>query len=164
MEPKDGRGTFPGGESIGLSMPCIAPWVGRRIGTSDDGGMDTNALFTTALGLQSPWEVKTLDFGAAPRRLDILVDFQKGTSFPCPVCGQLSKVHDTEEKTWRHLDFFQHAAYLTVRVPRCKCDEHGVKRVPVPWAREGSGFTLLFEAPVMTLVQQVFAGIRCGEW
>jgi len=115
--------------------------------------MDTNTLFTMALGLQSPWEVKTLDFSATDRRLDILVDFEKGASFPCPVCGQSSKVHDTEEKTWRHLDFFQHAAYLTARVPRCKCDEHGVKQVPVPWAREGSGFTLLFEALVMTLVQ-----------
>jgi transposase len=115
--------------------------------------MDTNALFTMALGLQAPWEVKTLDFSATDRRLDILVDFQRGASFPCPVCGQPSKVHDTEERTWRHLDFFQHAAYLTARVPRCKCDEHGVKQVTVPWAREGSGFTLLFEALIMTLVQ-----------
>jgi transposase len=115
--------------------------------------MDTNALFTLALGLQSPWEVKTLDFSATDRRLEILVDFQKGSTFPCPVCGLPGKVHDTEEKTWRHLDFFQHAAYLTARVPRCKCDEHGIKQVPVPWAREGSGFTILFEALIMTLVQ-----------
>ncbi len=115
--------------------------------------MDTNALFTMALGLKSPWEVRTLDFNANERRLDILVDFERGASFPCPTCGQPSKVHDTEEKTWRHLDFFQHAAYLTARVPRCKCDEHGVKQVAVPWAREGSGFTLLFEALIMTLVQ-----------
>jgi hypothetical protein len=75
--------------------------------------MDTNALFTLALGLQSPWEVKAFDFSATDRRLEILVDFQKGSTFPGPVCGLPSKVHDTEEKTWRHLDFFQHAAYLT---------------------------------------------------
>lgn len=115
--------------------------------------MGTNALFTLALGLQTPWEVKSLDFNATDRRLDIPVDFQRGASFPCPACGQPSKVHDAEEKTWRHLDFFQHVAYLTARVPRCKCEEYGVKQVPVPWAREGSGFTLLFEALVMTLVQ-----------
>ena len=115
--------------------------------------MDTNTLFTMALGLQSPWEVRTLDFNADERRLDILVDFERGASFLCPICGQPAKVHDTEEKTWRHLDFFQHAAYLPVRVPRCKCDEHGVRQVEVPWAREGSGFTLLFQALLMTLVQ-----------
>jgi hypothetical protein len=40
-------------------------------------------------------------------------------------------------------------------VPRCTCDDHGVKRVEVPWARAGSGFTLLFEALVMALVREM---------
>ena len=115
--------------------------------------MDTNTLFTMALGLQAPWEVKNLQFDEEAKRLDISIDFTRGADFPCPVCGQPAKVHDTEEKTWRHLDFFQHAAYLTARVPRCKCDVDGVKQVQVPWARPGSGFTLLFEALIMTLVQ-----------
>ena len=98
----------------------------------DDEGMDPNTLFTMALGLQAPWEVKSLQFSAEDKRLDILVDFERGATFPCPECGKPAKAHDTEEKTWRHLDFFQHAAYLTARVPRCKCDEHGVKQVVVP--------------------------------
>ena len=117
--------------------------------------MDTNLLFTTALGLQPPWQVKSLEFNAIEHRLDILLDFQRGASFPCPVCGVPSKAHDTEEKTWRHLDFFQHAAYLTARVPRCTCEEHGVKTVDVPWGRKGSGFTLLFEALIMVLVREM---------
>lgn len=117
--------------------------------------MDTNLLFTAALGLQPPWEVKSLEFNASEHRPDILVDFQRGASFPCPVCGKPSKAHDTEEKTWRHLDFFQHAAYLTARVPRCDCEEHGVKAVDVPWGRKGSGFTLLFEALIMILVREM---------
>lgn len=61
--------------------------------------MDTNLLFTAALGLQPPWEVKSLEFNAHERRLDILVDFQRGASFPCPECGAPSKAHDTEERT-----------------------------------------------------------------
>ena len=117
--------------------------------------MDTNLLFTAALGLQPPWEVKSLEFNAGERRLDILVDFQRGASFPCPECGAPSKAHDTEEKTWRHLDFFQHAAYLTARVPRCHCETHGVKTVEVPWGRKGSGFTLMFEALIMVLVREM---------
>lgn len=117
--------------------------------------MDPNTLFSMALGLQAPWEVKSLQFSAEDKRLDILVDFERGSSFPCPECGRPAKAHDTEEKTWRHLDFFQHAAYLTARVPRCKCDEHGVKQVQVPWARAGSGFTLLFEALMMALVREM---------
>ncbi len=64
-------------------------------------------------------------------------------------------VHDTGEKTWRHMDFFQHQAYLSARVPRVRCPEHKVRLVAVPWARERSGFTLLFEALVRALVKQM---------
>lgn len=117
--------------------------------------MDAKVLFTAALGLQPPWEVKSLDFNADERRLDIVVDFERGASFPCPECGAPSKAHDTVERTWRHLDFFQHAAYLKARVPRCKCERHGVKTVEVPWGRTGSGFTLLFEALIMVLVREM---------
>ncbi len=37
-------------------------------------------------------------------------------------------------------------------MPRVRCTNCGVKKVSVPWAREGSGFTLLFEALTMALV------------
>jgi transposase len=37
---------------------------------------------------------------------------------------------------------------LHARLPRVRCPEHGVRQVSVPWARPGSGFTLLFEALV----------------
>jgi transposase len=40
-------------------------------------------------------------------------------------------------------------------VPRVRCPEHEVHRVAVPWARERSGFTLLFEALVMALVREM---------
>ena len=73
--------------------------------------------------------------------------------FSCPVdgCGQKAcPVHDAEDKQWRHLDFFQHEAYMHARLPRVRCDEHGVHQVNVSWARPGSGFTLLFEALLIT--------------
>jgi hypothetical protein len=59
-------------------------------------------------------------------------------------------VHDTEDKTWRHLDFFQYQAHLHAKLPRVRCPEHGVRQVMVSWARPGSGFTLLFEALLIT--------------
>jgi transposase len=40
-------------------------------------------------------------------------------------------------------------------VPRIKCPEHGIRRVDVPWAREGSKFTLLFEQVVMSLAREM---------
>jgi transposase len=39
--------------------------------------------------------------------------------FACPECGRMGlKTHDTVEKTWGHLNFSQHEAYLSAKVPR----------------------------------------------
>jgi transposase len=113
-------------------------------------------LFQRALGLEEPWEVVDVQFDAERRRLDLRIDFPRGARFRCPECAlEGCKVHDTEMHTWRHLNFFQHEAYLAARVPRVICAEHGVRQVVVPWARERSDFTLLFEALVMALVKEM---------
>jgi transposase len=110
-------------------------------------------LFQLALGLQSPWYVADCAFDCDKKRLDLKLDFKTGSRFTCAECKvDGCPVHDTDEKTWRHLDFFQHQAFLTARVPRVTCAKCGTKQVDVPWARKGSGFTLLFEAFAMTLV------------
>lgn len=119
--------------------------------------MQSEALFGLALGITPPWEVTSVAFDKGSNRLDIHIDFQRGGKLPCPVCGTFSPVHDTVEQQWRHLNFFQYEAYLNARVPRVKCPNSGcgVKLVQVPWARSGSGFTLLFEALVMTMVRDM---------
>jgi transposase len=110
-------------------------------------------LLQLALGLVPPWMVKAANFDAEARRLDIEIDFAKGGRFPCPHCAKADcPVHDTAMQTWRHLDFFQHQAFLHARTPRITCPDCGVKQIAVPWARAGSGFTLLFEALAMTLM------------
>jgi transposase len=109
-----------------------------------------------ALGLTPPWQVLSSDFDPQQKRLDIQIDFPRGSTFSCPQCKQDNvKAYDTETKTWRHLNFFQHETYLTARVPRVQCDQCGLRVVDVPWARPGSGFTLLFEAMIMTLVKSM---------
>jgi transposase len=109
-----------------------------------------------ALGLTPPWQVSSSEFDPQRKRLDIMIDFPRGSSFTCPECQKAGmKAHDTEIKHWRHLNFFQHEAYLTARVPRIKCSDCGIRLVDVPWARSGSGFTLLFEAMIMTLVKSM---------
>ena len=121
-------------------------------------GLDLNAMFGAALGLAAPWQVVSVEFDQEAGRLDLGLDFPRGSRFACPepgcaeaACG----VHDTDDKTWRHLDFFEHQAYLSARVPRVRCAEHGVHLVNVPWARPGSGFTLLFEVAMLTYAKQM---------
>ncbi len=119
--------------------------------------MNPESLFGIALGITPPWEVEGIEFSKENKRLDIKIGFQRGATFPCPVCGSPAPAYDTTEKTWRHLNFFQYEAYLTARVPRVKCPnaDCGIKQVAVPWARAGYGFTLLFEALVMALVREM---------
>ncbi len=113
-------------------------------------------LFAAALGLQTPWYVCGLDFSANKKKLDINIDFEAGGLFPCPVCGKPSKAYDSTSSSWRHLNFFEHEAHLNARVPRVACSKGcGTKQVTVPWARPGSGFTLLFEALLLTLCKKV---------
>ena len=117
-------------------------------------GMNTEELFRIALGLAKPWTVTEITFSEEQHQLDLHLDFPAGSRFACPECGQGDcAVHDTEERTWRHLNFFQHQTYLHARQPRVKCPQHGVKTVEVPWARPQVGFTLLMEAFIVALAQ-----------
>jgi transposase len=123
-----------------------------------DHGLDLNAMFGAALGLAAPWRVVSVGFDQDAGRLDLGLDFPRGARFACPQpdCAEAGcPVHDTVDKTWRHLDFFEHEAYLSARVPRVRCPGHGVHLVGVPWARPGSGFTLLFEVAMLTYAKQM---------
>ena len=120
-------------------------------------------LLQLALGIQSPWFVAASDFDVDKKRLDIKLDFKSGARFACPECNAADcPVHDTAEKTWRHLDFFQHQAFLTARTPRITCTTCGVRLVTVPWARSGSGFTLLFEGFAMALAMHLPIAVAAG--
>ncbi len=55
---------------------------------------------------------------------------------------------------WQDLNFFEDECYIEARVPRVKDKNNKVHRIQVPWARSGSGFTLLFEAYSMLLIEQ----------
>ena len=118
--------------------------------------MAERRLFERALGLEWPWRVERTEFDAAERRLDLHLDFEAGGTFDCPSCGRGGcKAHDASPKRWRHLDFFQHRAYLHARVPRVRCPACGVKQAKVPWSEPGSGFTLWFEALVVALAREM---------
>ncbi|MGH7301650.1 MAG: ISL3 family transposase, partial [Candidatus Rokuibacteriota bacterium] len=118
--------------------------------------MRERELLQAALGLAEPWRVVRTEFSAEQRRLDIYLDFPRGARFACPEGDQPAcPIHDTTPKQWRHLDFFQHQAYLHARVPRVDCPAHGVRQVAVPWARPQSGFTLLFETLAMALLSEM---------
>jgi len=111
-------------------------------------------LFRAALGLDKPWVISRVEFSDDQSQLDLWLDFPAGSKFACPQCGRSGVgAYDTVERTWRHLNFFQHKTFLHARQPRITCPDHGVRTVEVPWARPRVGFTLLMEAFILVLVQ-----------
>jgi transposase len=70
-----------------------------------------NELFAVALGVETPWYVKGVNFDADKRLLTIAIDFKKGSRFPYEGTEGLRPVHDTHAKRYRHLNFFQHECY-----------------------------------------------------
>jgi len=115
-------------------------------------GLESKDLFALALGLTKPWFVSANELDTEHRRLEIAIDFERGAVFECSECGAVGcKAYDTEQRRWRHLNFFQYETILSARVPRVDCSQCGKRLVKVPWAREGSGFTLLFEALIMMM-------------
>jgi transposase len=126
-------------------------------------------LFTGALGLVAPWAVEKVELDTTRGRIDFEVRC-KAKTLTCPHCGASEqRIHDRLHRAWRHLDFFQYEAWLHADVPRVACTACGkTAQVGVPWAREGSGFTALFEALALALcrqlpVRQAAALLRCAD-
>jgi len=117
--------------------------------------MSNKTLFETALNIQEPWFVKDILFDSEKKRSDIHIDFQKGAVFYYEskednIEGKF-KAYDTQEKQWRHLNFFEHECYLHARVPRIKVKNNRVRLINPPWSGPSNGFTLLFEALALQL-------------
>lgn len=112
-------------------------------------------LFEAALGVSDPWFVREVDFNAQTKTLTIQIDFVAGSRFSHPEVAGGHPVHDTATKRYRHLNFFEHDCYLEVRTPRVKLPDGRVALVEPDWAGKLSGFTLLFEAMVVALAQQM---------
>jgi transposase len=137
----------------------------QRLAMLDAGGLERsghvqNKLFQTALGIAQPWYVEGVAFDAARKVLTISVDFVAGTRFPATGVAGVHPVHDTRIKRLRHLNFFQHECFLEVRTPRVKLPDGRVVQVEPDWFGKLAGFTLLFEALVLAMAQQMtFAAV-----
>ena len=111
-----------------------------------------------ALNVTDPWFVSDLKFDVETKRLDVYIDFKRGSVFEYIDTDSRQefkdlKAYDTKDKIWRHLNFFEHECYLHARVPRVKLADGKVKLIQTPWEGLSNGFTLLFEALLLQLCQ-----------
>ncbi len=116
--------------------------------------MQARELYQEILGLKSPWSVSKVTLNLEQQQADVFVEHPSGTKFCCPECSETLPCYDhTSERQWRHLDSCQFKTVMHASIPRVNCPEHGVKQVRMPWAEEGSRFTILFKRfPIQVLL------------
>ena len=124
--------------------------------------MNSKEIFQLALNLQKPWFVSSIELTeeSGQKELHLTIDYEQGYFVNT---NNKSTVHDRKDRSWRHLNFFEHQCYIHCKVPRLLELDGKVKQVEVPWAREGSGFTLLFEAFSMCLIEQEMPINKVGK-
>ena len=133
--------------------------------------MNNTSLFTAALQLEYPWKVTNVEFlpdkdKASKMTLHITIGFEKGAKFifyneDGSICADENgnpieyTAHDTVDRTWRHLNFFQYETYIHAKMPKVSDGQGHCPTVKAPWVRKNSGFTLLFESWVLELAKHV---------
>jgi transposase len=111
------------------------------------------AHYGKLLGIGKPWEVRAAQLDLIRGRVEIEVGWDETAAVVCPECGKECARHDhAPEREWRHLNVMQFLTVIRARIPRCRCSEHGVKTVRVPWAEKDSRFTLHFEALAVEMI------------
>lgn len=123
--------------------------------------MNIEGLFAEALGIISPWYIRAVKFDSVSKKLDIEVDFKRGSTFALEdkkvdvLAAKKYKAYDTVRKTWRHLNFFEHDCYLHARTPRIKTEDGKVKLISPPWSGLVKGFSFLFEGFLLKLCRNM---------
>ena len=150
-------------ELFNNALGITSPWYIEKVEfTTDKEKSDGrgSAKRGTDSGKDSKDEIFHVISGAnSDKELHIYINFEKGAEFPHPdlVNGEvvMCKAYDSKIFHWRHLNFFQFPCHIYARVPRVGNSKLSPRRVEVPWARNNSGFTLLFESFVVELAKSM---------
>jgi len=113
---------------------------------------DLRLLFADLLDLRAPFELSSLEKeqeAGQTTSITLVIDID-----PDYRPSKYHTLHSYYEKTWQHMRVFQYPCYIKARLPVFKDKRTGKTEViEVPWARKGSGFTLLFEQDVLKLLR-----------
>lgn len=111
-----------------------------------------DAAFREVMSVQKPWQIQSVEIFHKTKVVEVSIDYEKGSLFACQKCGEACKVHDSVTHRWRYLDFFDYRCYITIKVPRPKCEKHGVLVLKeTPWGRMGSHYSYMVEQQIMKL-------------
>ena len=115
--------------------------------------MEMSAVLQHLLPLGTDWEITEVILEESLKRIDIKVSYKVDSYL---ISGVRYKIYDElPEREWQHLPWFQYRCYIKCKTPRYMNTEGQVKIVPVPWADSRKGYTSLFSAQVIAMLQLV---------
>jgi len=106
--------------------------------------MNDKDLFTQAIGVQQPWEIKDVRLDVEARRVEVEVECAQ-TVWADPETRQRLHIHGYEKRSWRHLDTMQFETIIVAKVPRLKYPDGHTELLPVAWAEPHSRHTLFLK-------------------
>lgn len=111
-------------------------------------------LLTELLHLPKPWILAGWHLDPVRLVLTVQVAWPADVAVRCPGCQAACNVHDHREpRHWRHLPCMEYQTWLVCRLPRARCETHGVRTVAVPWAEPLARMTVSFEAHCIVTLQ-----------
>jgi transposase len=111
-----------------------------------------HALFIESLDLEYPFKLEKVDQQTLEGKttsitftIEIDIDYRP---------SKFHIKHSSYERSWQHLSMFQYPCFIKANLPVFLDKRTGKTEViEVPWARKGSGFTLMFEHQVLELLR-----------
>ena len=112
------------------------------------------AHYAMLLGVGQEWEVQRVEVDEGQKLIQAWARWRSGQVLRCPQCQERCPGYDKlSQRTWRHLDACGFTTLLHARIPRCRCQTHGVLSVRCSWAEPGSRFTLAFESHAVDVLK-----------
>lgn len=96
------------------------------------------------LKLPSPWEVVEVKIDEASQEIKVYIEYQ-GDEGVCSETGEVCKIYDRRERSWRHLDTMEYKTWIVSRLPRIRNSLGKYHFIPVDWAEPGLAHTMKFE-------------------
>jgi transposase len=117
--------------------------------------MDIVVFYQRLIRPPHPWRVTKAAVNDPGQRVDLWIEHLPKIPFPCPKCGRSVSVHDhTGERVWRHLDTCDYETWIHARLPRVRCDEHGILQVAPPLSDGRSGLTFQMESRCIDILSE----------
>jgi len=113
---------------------------------------DLYSLFSELLEIEAPFSLGNIDKELLDKKVQKITFTIEIDATYRP--GKHYQIHSYYTKKWRHLSLFQYPCFIQARLPVFMDKRTGKTEViKVPWARKGSGFTLLFEQEILDLLR-----------